>query len=102
MINENKLKELKVKEWNVLDYLETEEDIAEFLEAALEENDVEYFIKAIGTVAKARGINEMALKMGVNRESLYKSFNGKSKPRFETIMKALDALGLKMNIVPSY
>lgn len=87
-----------VQEWNVLDHLKTNEEISKFLSAAAEENDADYLMSALGSVAKAKGINEMAEKMNVNRESLYKSFNGKSKPRFETVMKAFDALGLKMEI----
>ncbi|GHV60223.1 putative addiction module antidote protein [Campylobacterota bacterium] len=94
------MKKLQLTEWNVLDYLGGEEDIAAYLQAAADENDINYFLQAVGTVAKARSINDMAQKMGVSRESLYKSFSGKTKPHFETVIKALDALGLRFYIAP--
>ena len=98
MLTEEQKKKLGVTRWNILDYLQTEEDISGYLDAALEEGDVAYFLKALGDAAKARGINEMAKKMGVNRESLYKSFAENKKPYFETVSKALDALGLEFHI----
>ena len=90
----------KITEWNILDYLKTEEDIANYLEAALEENDIEYFLIALGNVAKARSINKIAKEIGVGRESLYKSFSGARRPNVETVFKAIDALGLKINFTP--
>ncbi len=92
--------EIKTTKWDILDYLDTEEAIAAFLEAALEENDTEFFLKSLGEVAKARGINDMAKQMNVSRESLYKSLSGKRNPSIKTIFKALSALGLKISIVP--
>ncbi|MBQ2858964.1 MAG: putative addiction module antidote protein, partial [Alphaproteobacteria bacterium] len=59
----------KATEWNILDHLKTEEDIANYLEAALEENDIEFFLIALGDVAKARRINKIAKEIGVGRES---------------------------------
>lgn len=90
----------KVTDWNVIDYLKTEEDIANYLEAALEENDIEFFLIALGDVAKARSINKIAKEIGVGRESLYKSFSGARRPNVETVFKAIDALGLKINFTP--
>ncbi len=88
----------KLSAWDVIDYLSSEEDIAAYLEAAAEENDPDFMVHAIKDVARARGMNELAKKMGVTREGLYKSFNGSTKPRFETICKALDALGFRLSI----
>lgn len=90
----------KATEWNILDHLKTEEDIANYLEAALEENDIEFFLIALGDVAKARSINKIAKEIGVGRESLYKSFSGARRPNVETVFKAIDALGLKVNFTP--
>ena len=90
----------KATEWNILDHLKTEEDIANYLEAALEENDTEFFLIALGDVAKARSINKIAKEIGVGRESLYKSFSGARRPNVETVFKAIDALGLKVNFTP--
>ena len=86
--------------WNVLDFLDNEESIAAYLQAAVAENNPQSLILAIGDVARARGINKMAQEMGVNRESLYKSLNGKSKPQFETIYNAIDKLGLEISFRP--
>ena len=93
-------KKIKITEWNVLDYLDNEKSIAAYLSAAIAENDLSHLIIAIGDVVRARGVNEMAKKMKVGRESLYKSFSGKAKPNFETVYKALDALGVRMNVIP--
>ena len=94
------VKKIKVSDWNVLDYLDNEEAIAAYLQAAVAENDPQSLILAIGDIARARGINKMAADMGVNRESLYKSLNGKTKPQFETIYNAIDKLGLEMYFRP--
>jgi probable addiction module antidote protein len=91
---------IKTNEWNVLDYLSDEKSIAAYLQAALAENDAAALVSAIGDVARARGINKMAVDMGVNRESLYKSFSGKTKPQFDTIYNAIDKLGLQIVFHP--
>ena len=91
---------VKIKKWNVLDHLKTNAEIAGYLEAALEEGDYEFFVIALGTAARARGINEMAKRIGVARESLYKSFSGTRRPNFETVFKAINDLGLRINISP--
>ena len=88
----------KTTRWNVLDSLTSERAIIGYLKATLEENDPKLFIVALGDVAKARGINEVAKKMKVSRESLYKSFSGTVKPNFETIYKAIDTLGFKISL----
>ena len=85
----------KLSKWDIVDYLDSEEAIAAYFEAVAEDNDPEYMVKAINNIARARGVNELAQKMGVTREGLYKSLNGTTKPRFETICKALNALGFQ-------
>lgn len=90
----------KIKEWNILDYLDNEEAIAAYIQAAAAENDPAAIVSAIGDVARARGINKMAQDMGVNRESLYKSLSGKSRPGFDTIYNAIDKLGIEIKFVP--
>ena len=93
-------KAIKVKttRWNVLDYLTDERAMIGYLKAALDEGSPKLFIIALGDVARARGINEVAKKMKVSRESLYKSFSGNVKPNFETIYNAIDTLGFKISI----
>ena len=93
-------KEKKLIKFDIMDYLDSEEAIAIYLEEAFTDDNFNYFIKALNNVVRARGINNLAKKMGVNRESLYKSFDGKTKPRFETVCKALQALGMKISIKP--
>ena len=99
-VGEMKKNKTQITEWNVLDYLRTEKDIANYLQAALEENDIEFFLVALGDVAKARSINKIAKEIGVGRESLYKSLSGARRPNVETVFKAIDALGLKVSFVP--
>jgi len=89
-----------VTKWDILTHLKTEKDIANYLEAALEENDIEFFLIALGDVAKARSINKISKEIGVGRESLYKSFSGARRPNVETVFKAIDALGLKIRFTP--
>jgi len=91
----------KFKRWSIFDDLKTDEEIACFLETCLEDNDYDFFIKAINIVANARNINKMAEEMDVPRESLYKSFSGNHKPNFETIFKAIKQLGFTIHIVPN-
>jgi len=83
------------------EYLDSEEKIAEYLSAIMEDYDWSLLIQAIGHVAKARGISRVALESGLGRESLYKSFHAGSKPRFDTVMKVLGAMNIKMQFVPS-
>lgn len=81
------------------DYLDSEEVIAGYLTAALEDPDSEAFLAAVRDVAKARGIATIAAKSGLGRESLYKTLRPGAKPRFETVVRLLDALGVKLGAV---
>lgn len=90
----------KLTQFDVVDYLQTEQEIAEYLAVVLEENDPDAFIEALGTVARARSMREIAEKTGLNRESLYKALKSESSPRFETIAKVVNALGLKLTVSP--
>lgn len=89
-----------ISKFNVADYLETEQAMAEYLEMVLEENDPSLLIKAIGDISKAKSINEISKNIGVNRESLYKSLSGNTKVSFNTIYQILNTLGLKLSITP--
>jgi len=81
------------------DYLDSEEVIAEYLAAALEDSDPEAFLAAVGDVAKARGMTDVAANSGLGRESLYKALRPGAKPRFETVRRLLDALGVRLEVV---
>ena len=89
-----------LKRFDMAEHLDSEQAITEYLTIVLEENDPVAFIDALNTVARARGMTQIAKDAGVNRESLYKSLNGGTLPRFDTITRVLDALGVKLVAVP--
>ena len=79
-------------------YLDNDEVIAEYLTAALEDGNPDVFLAAVGNVAKARGMSEIAESTGVGRESLYKAFAPGAKPRYDTVLKVLQSLGVKLSV----
>jgi probable addiction module antidote protein len=83
------------------DYLDSEEAIAEYLTAALENPDPNAFLVAVRDVAKARGISKVAATAGLGRESLYKILKPGAQPRFDTVRRLLGALGVRLDIAPS-
>jgi len=87
----------KLKKFDASEYLDDEEMIAEYLTAVLQENDQDLLLSAIGDIAKAQGMKKIAEATGLGRESLYKAFSPGAKPRFETVLKVLSALGLKIH-----
>lgn len=94
------MRNVETARFDAAEYLDSEEMIAAYLNAALDEEDPEVLVAAIADVAKARGIANVALQAGLGRESLYKTLAPGSKPRLETIFKLLDALGVRLNVVP--
>ncbi|MDQ7016779.1 MAG: putative addiction module antidote protein [Gammaproteobacteria bacterium] len=89
----------KVSEFNPMDYLETDEEIAQYLNDAYQDDNPEVFVIALGHVAKARGVADIAKKSGLNRESLYKVFSGKAKPQWATIQGVMKALNINIRAV---
>lgn len=87
-----------ITEFDASAYLDSEETIAEYLTAVLEENDPELFLAAVGDVAKARGMAQIARDAGLGRESLYKALSPGAKPRYDTLFRVLRALGVKLTI----
>jgi len=87
----------KITDFDPAAYLDSEETIAEYLTVTLEENDPDLLLAALSNVAKARGMAQIAKDSGIGRESLYKALKPGSKPRFETIMKVMHALGVKLS-----
>ena len=92
---------VNVTEWDASEYLETDEDIVAYLNAAIEEGDPALLQAALGDVAKARGMTSIARDAGVSRESLYKSLSANGNPSFQTIAKVSRALGLQISFVPA-
>jgi probable addiction module antidote protein len=87
---------IKVTTFDVSEYLKDEESIAAYLSAIVEEGDPNLLLSAIGDIAKARGMSRIASDSGLGRESLYKALNSDAKPRFDTVIKVLSALGVKI------
>ncbi|MFI3217019.1 MAG: putative addiction module antidote protein [Methylococcales bacterium] len=86
-----------VREFDATRYLDNEEVITEYLNAALEDGDPDLLLATLGDIAKARGMTKIAKSTGLGRESLYKSLSVGSKPQYETIMKVMKALGIKLH-----
>lgn len=89
---------VNTKPWDASEYLKTEQDIIEYLDAAAETGDPTLMQAAIGDVAKARGMGQIAEAAGVGRESLYKSLSKDGNPSFQTIAKVVQALGGRLTI----
>jgi probable addiction module antidote protein len=87
-----------VTEFDSSAFLDDEEVIAEYLNAALEDEDPDVFLVAVGNVAKARGMTEIAQNTGLGRESLYKAMSPGAKPRYDTVLKVLHSLGVKVTV----
>ncbi len=91
------------KRYDTADYLETEEDIAAYLEAVMEEggDDPAYVAAALGDVARARNMSQLARDSGLTRQGLYKALSGEGDPSFATVMKVAKALGLQLTFKPA-
>ncbi|MET0779165.1 addiction module antidote protein [Pseudomonas sp. MDT2-39-1] len=85
--------------WDSAEYLKTEEDMANYLDASMEEagDDPAFIARALGTIARARGMTQVARDAGLSRESLYRALSGEGNPEFGTILKVMKALGLKLH-----
>ncbi|MEX2516674.1 MAG: addiction module antidote protein [Gammaproteobacteria bacterium] len=92
----------KLTRFDAADYLDSEEVIAEYLNAALEDEDPNVFLTAVGDVAKARGMTTLAKDAGLGRESLYKALAPGAKPRYDTVLKVIRALGIELQTAPSH
>ncbi len=85
------------KVWDPAEHLVTETDMAMYLEAALNEGDPRVIAAALGDIARAKGMTQIAKQTGLGRESLYKALSVDGNPEFSTIMKVISALGLKLH-----
>ena len=94
---------VKLKKWDSAEHLKSDEDMAFYLEACLEEagDDAAFVAKALGTIARAKGMTQLAKESGLGRESLYKALSGEGNPSFSTILKVIAALGIKLHAEPS-
>ena len=94
------MKSNELETFDISKYLESEEAIAEYLSQVLEDGDNDEFIRAIGHIAKAKGMAQIAKDTGLGRESLYKAFRPNAKPRFDTVMKVMNAFKLQFSATP--
>lgn len=92
----------KFAPFDAADYLSDEETIAEYLTAALEDPNPDVFLVAVRDVARARGMSQLAKDTGMGRESLYKALTPGAKPRYDTMLKIMHALGVKLTATPSH
>lgn len=92
--------ETKTTPYDTAEYLKTEEDMALYLEACFEEagDDYAFITKALGVIARARGMTQLAQDTGLAREGLYKALSANGNPEFATVMKVIKALGLKLHV----
>jgi len=92
------MEKIKVSDWCLADEIETKEDVIGILEAAFEENDIEFVLKIIGEIARSKGMTQIAQELNLNRESLYRSLSQDGNPSFSTVIKVLDNLGFHLSI----
>jgi len=86
--------------WDTADHLETKEDVVAYLEAALEDGDPSLVVVALGDIARSKGMTHIARESGLGRESLYKALSIEGNPEFATVLKVLQTLGLRLQVVP--
>ncbi|MEW6331071.1 MAG: addiction module antidote protein [Pseudomonadota bacterium] len=87
----------KTRPWDAAEHLETEADMAAYLEAVLEDGDPALVAAALGDIARAKGMSAIARKTGMGRESLYKALSSQGNPELATVLKVVRALGLKLH-----
>ena len=88
---------LKTQRWDAAEHLETDRDMAAYLEAALEAGDPELVSVTLGDIARAKGLNEISRQTGLARQSLNRVLSPGGKPDFATVLKVIQAMGLKLH-----
>ena len=89
---------MKLRKFDVIDFLDSDEALVEYLNAALAENDPKYFVKALGNVARAKGMSSVSEVSGVGRQSLYRALSDEGNPRVDTLFRVLEALNVRLAI----
>jgi probable addiction module antidote protein len=95
------MKSLKTRPFDPAKYLDDDEAIAEYLTDALETGDPAFVSDALGVVARARGMSDVARTAGMSRESLYRALSADGSPKLETVLRVIHALGLKLSANPA-
>jgi probable addiction module antidote protein len=86
--------------WDIQAHLETEEDVIAYIEAAFEDGDPQVIAAALGDIARAKGMAKIARDANLGREGLYKALSREGNPEFATVLKVINALGLKLHAAP--
>jgi probable addiction module antidote protein len=97
------MRKTKTTAYDVAEHLRTPEEMAAYLEACMDEaeGDATFIAKALGDIARAKGMSQVARDAGLSRESLYKALSGDRAPSFDTILRVIGALGLKLHAEPA-
>lgn len=92
------MKMKKATKWDASEYLESEADIAAYLNAALEDGDTSVIVTALGEIARAKGMTQLSKETGITRDGLYKALSPTGNPSFDTVQKVVRAFGLKLDV----
>jgi probable addiction module antidote protein len=92
----------RTKKWDAAEHLKSDADMVAYLEAALEEGDPALVAAALGDIARAKGMSDLARQTGLGRESLYKALSAEGNPEFSTILKVVNALGLRLHAAAAH
>ena len=95
------MNKLETYPWDAAEHLEKQEDIAAYLEAALEDGDPALVLAVLGDIARSKGMTQISRETGLGRESLYKALSSEGNPEFITVLKVLQAIGLRLRVVPA-
>lgn len=93
--------DVKTRRWDAAEHLQTVDDIAAYLDAALEDGEPQLIAAALGDVARARGMSKLARETGLSRESLYRALSAEGNPELATVMRVLRAFGVRLNARPA-
>ena len=89
---------MQLKEFDIVDFLDSDEALVEYLNVALEMNDPKYFTKALGNVARAKGMSSISEDTGLGRQSLYRALSDEGNPRIDTLFKVLESLDIRLAV----
>ena len=97
------MSKIKLSRWDSARHLKTDDDMAAYLDACLAEagDDAAFIAHALGVIARAKGMSQLARDTGLGRESLYKALSGEGNPSFATILKVMSALGVRLHAGPT-
>jgi probable addiction module antidote protein len=87
-----------VKDFDSAEYIDNKEVAVEYLKAALAENDIQFLLRAIGDIARSRGMAQLSQELNLDRKGLYKAFSQEGNPSFLTVVKVLDGLGFRLSV----